>query len=330
MHRNGWRLVVMALALAASPAPCAVATSSDPPQFSVQDISGIGRESGVCRRDPSDVIRVKDTWYVWYTRVAAAAPLYPSGYHGTIWYATSTDGGHHWMEQGRALGTGPAGAFDAHAVFTPNILPYQGAYYLYYTAVAEGFTNTGYAESGKTRIGVAVADSPDGPWTRPRANPLLEPSPNHERFDSYRVDDACLVVHDGAVRLYYKGRQWRHTPRQTKMGVAEAAGPLGPFTRLHDGRHVQDSGHEVLVWPYRGGIRSLASNTGPRGQSLFHAPDGISFHVVQGRLTGLPNAPGAYREDLSGSPEFDDGIRWGISMVHGPDPYLVRFEMTSP
>lgn len=80
------------------------------------------------------------TGYVWYTRIPVMTngnniPFYPSGYNGTIWYVTSTDAGRNWIEQGEALGRGEKGAFDSHAVFTPNIVYAEGKYYLFYTAL---------------------------------------------------------------------------------------------------------------------------------------------------------------------------------------------------
>jgi len=295
--------------------------------FSYSNVTGIGLEPGFCRRDPSDVIKVGDTFYVWYTKVPQKAHLYPSGYNGDVWYATSTDEGQSWEEKGLAVPRGEDGAFDAFSTFTPNIVVWQRKYYLYYTAVANGFKNTGYVEIGKTKIGVAVADSPDGPWTKPASNIMIEPSPDHARFDSYRTDDSCVVIRDGKVWLYYKGRQWNGTPRETHMGVAVADNPLGPFKKQNDGKFIQDSGHEVMVWPYKQGIMSLASNVGPNGRSLFYAADGISFKVVKPGLRNLPIAPGSYRADLSGEPAYDDGITWGIAMVLGHHPYLRRYEI---
>ena len=106
--------------------------------FEYEEITGIGYEKEVSRRDPSDVIKVGDKYYVWYTKIPSMTngkktPLYPSGYYGTIWYASSSNGGHSWQEQGEALGLGEKGAFDSHAVFTPNILVDNGKYYLFYT-----------------------------------------------------------------------------------------------------------------------------------------------------------------------------------------------------
>ncbi len=294
--------------------------------FTFEQIKGIGKEKDVCRRDPSDVIKVGENWYIWYSKVEKNVPLYPSGYKATIWYATSQDEGYTWIEKGQAVGKGPRERFDSHAVFTPNILSYQEKYYLYYTAVATGFNNQGYSDINKTNIGVAVSDSPAGPWRKPENNIVVEPSLDHSKFDSFRCDDSCIIVRDEKIWLYYKGRQWSKTPAQTKMGVALADNPLGPFKKLNDGGFVQDSGHEVMVWPYKGGVMSLASNTGPQGKSLFYAENDIDFKVIRGNLKNLPKAPGCFREDLSRRPADNHGIQWGISMVLGQDPYLVRYE----
>ncbi|QDU35987.1 Arylsulfatase [Maioricimonas rarisocia] len=290
--------------------------------FTPQNVEGIGHDPGVCRRDPSDVIKVGDTWYVWYSRVERGQPLYPSGYGASVWFATSTDDGRSWTEQGEAVGKGPKGSFDSHGVFTPNILPHEGRYYLYYTAVGDGFNNRGYSEEAKTRIAVAVADSPDGPWTKPENNVVIEPSEDRSRFDSFRCDDSALLVSGDQVWLYYKGRQWGRTPKFTKMGVAVARDPLGPFEKQNDGRPVQAEGHEVLIWPEADGVVSLVTNA---GRGVYYAPDGLQFRKITSEFEGRLMAPGAYRPDLT-DPSTTAGLRWGIAMVSGRDPYLVRFE----
>ena len=49
-------------------------------------LQGIGVEKGVMRRDPSDIIKVGDLYYVWYSK----GKISP-GYDATVWYATSPD-----------------------------------------------------------------------------------------------------------------------------------------------------------------------------------------------------------------------------------------------
>ena len=305
------------------------------PAFRFSEARGLGLEEGVCRRDPSDVIQVEQTYYLWYTRVNERSnpALYPSGYAGEVWFATSPDG-RVWQEQGKALGTGPAGAFDAHGVFTPNVLVTDGKFYLFYTAVRptpgrdDGvFENN--AINDRTAIGLAVSDSPNGPFVRAETNPVLETGGSANRFDSYRVDDACLIVRDGKYWLYYKGRSFAHGrngPRRTKMGVAIAEKPEGPFFK-HGANPVLDSGHEVLVWPHRAGVAALVSDTGPQARTVQHAPDGLGFRKVGELPEVFPRAPGAFRPDAFDNTKFGRGLLWGISMRSGPDPYLVRYDV---
>jgi len=295
--------------------------------FQYREVQGIGHEAGTCRRDPSDVIQVDGVSYVWYSKVTHEEALYPSGYRATVWYATSEDHGLTWEEQGEAVGVSSEG-FDSHATFTPNILVVQGRYYLAYTAVCKGFTNKGYSDVNRTAIGMAVAESPRGPWRKLPANPILQSSRDPERFDSFRVDDSCFLLREGKVWLYYKGRQWEKTPRETKMGVAVADRPEGLYVKQNQGRAVCDSGHEILVWPVGQGVMSLVSDTGPHGRTLQYALDGLHFRVVGDIPKDFPKAPGAFRPDLTELPTPTSGIEWGISMVHGKDPYLVRYAIT--
>lgn len=306
----------------------------DVPQATIRysPAQGLSPEPGVMRRDPSDVINVRkywhqgnqlkrrDTYYVWYTKSYVS-----HGYDATIWYATSNDG-HVWTEQGEALPRGAEGQWDAQSVFTPNILKVKRKYYLFYTGVPKPFHNEGN-EVTKSAIGVAVADAPSGPWRKLANNPILVCSEDPARFDSMRVDDACLLVRGGKYWLYYKGRQWNNTPAHTMMGVALAEHPEGPYTKVGDGPVVR-GGHEVLVWPWGTGVAALV-NIGPEGigRTLQYAPDGVTFFRVLD-LENVPHAPGVYR--AKGFQEVEDGpmIEWGLHIGHkeGYLPFLERFD----
>ncbi|MFC2117614.1 xylosidase [Bacteroidota bacterium] len=301
-----------------------------------KELTGIGYEEGISRRDPSDIINVGDLFYIWYTKIPSVTngnktPLYNSGYYGTIWYAVSSDGGFSWEERGEALGKGEVGKFDSHAVFTPNILSDNGKFYLFYTAVRTTigrpygiFENN--SVSDYTAIGLAVADSPDGPFKRIDNNPVLMTSKDSSRFDSYRVDDAALMVRDGKYWLYYKGRSMAHGtigPSKTKMGVAFANNPMGPYIKY--GKPVLDKSHEVLVWKHNDGVMSLASIS----STLEFASDGMNFDKKKSGkiLKNRPLAPGMYRPHLT-----DHSLQaipgWGISMGRKKgDIYLTRFEI---
>lgn len=326
--------LAIVLTLASTTIPyCAVRTSEKSPiaqdsvKFTYQSVRGIGSDSVFNRRDNSDIIKVGNKYYIWYTRMDS--PI-TAGYWGTIWYATSEDEGLTWKEQGMAIGRGEAGMFDSHAVFTPNILAHQGKYYLYYTGVRPTPGNpTGAFENNSktdvTALGLSVADTPDGPFVRVGAGPILQISSDSSAFDSYRIDDASLLVRNDKIWLYYKGRSTVHGsrgPALTKMGVAFASTPEGPYVK-HE-VPLLDRSHEVLIWNQNEGVASLAS----LNATINFAVDGVHFTILQDRLTNIPKAPGLYRPHLEGSNAPIALPGWGIAMRDGKNStYLIRFEM---
>ena len=116
-------------------------------------VEGIGAEPGVMRRDPSDIIKVDELYYVWYSKGKIAA-----GYDATVWYATSKDG-HKWTEKGMSLAKGKPGSWEGASVFTPNVLVAEGRYWLFYTGTSTEFRK-GFSPDSK--MGIAVSDSPKG------------------------------------------------------------------------------------------------------------------------------------------------------------------------
>ena len=297
-------------------------------EFKYAEAKGISHEKGCTRRDPSDVIKVDDTYYVYYTKVYGRSP----GYWGTLWYATSMDEGYTWKEQGEILGLGEKGTFDSQATFTPNILYARGKYYLYYTGVKPTPGNEkGQFENNSTTditaIGLAISSSPDGPFTRIGNEPILKVSVEPEKFDSYRVDDAAMLYRNGLYWLYYKGRSRVHGaggPSHTQMGIAFSKYPEGPFEKID--KSILAGSHEVLIWQQGTGVACLASLS----STFEYAPDGIDFTTdkLAVKVANRPIAPGAYRPDLTNPAVIGEGLKWGISMKHnGPEAYLIRYEV---
>ena len=296
--------------------------------FEIDELPGLTHEMGVSRRDPSDVIVVDEAYYVWYTKSVTGF----SGYNATIWFAKSMDG-ESWSEVGEVLSIGEPGGWDSYSVFTPNVLKANNKIYLYYTGVSptpgndeQVFENN--SESDTTAIGVAVADSPDGPFHRVSDQPVLQAGSEHEEFDSYRVDDAALMRREGHYWLYYKGRSRVYGtdgPKHTKMGVAFSESPDGPFLK-HKDNPLTNGGHEIIVWPFDGGVMTFLSEHGADGNTVQFAQDGLKFEI-QGRFDGsYPKAPGSFQDD-----DFQDGARWGISMRYGEGetwPHLVRYNVS--
>ena len=195
--------------------------------FRKQDVTGdLAYKEGVHRRDPSAVIKVNGLYYVWYTKSSGESAGFGTGDPtkkvfpwdlSEVWYATSTDG-RRWREQGLAVGRGPAGSYDDRSVFTAEILAHEGKFYLVYQVVQAPYVNR-----VKNKVGMAIADSPEGPWKK-LPQPILEASDTGEwlgdednrflvtkkgDFDSHKVHDPCLMPYEGKFWLYYKPGQNR-------------------------------------------------------------------------------------------------------------------------
>jgi beta-xylosidase len=283
----------------------------------------IGEQRGVTRRDPSPVICVDGVYHVWYTKNLEANPHHIGGFTGSVWHATSPDG-HHWREEAEAISKGAAGSFDECGVYTPTILVYEQAYYLYYTAMPLKWLDDTRNTQGA--IAVARSESPYGPWEKQLGEPVLRCSNDPNAFDSVRVDDSCIVVRDDGLWMYYKGKRLGTTYKETQMGLARATHPLGPWVK-HEANPIINSGHEVCVWPHGPGIACLVTNTGPQANTLQYSADGITFTPVQQAFA--PGAPGPFRSDHYQPTSHGRGVEWGLCMQKEDKcewPYLLRFE----
>lgn len=320
--------------------------------FKYSEISGLGKEPGVTRRDPSKVILVNGMYHVWYTR-RSGTPA-PGGFdHASdtvpvfdwdlaeIWHAVSGDG-LHWEEQGPAVRRGAAGSFDDRSVLTPDILVFEGKYYLYYQVL-----QSPYRRKSVYQIGMSRADSLEGPWHRypeviiPIGNPphFADESDNPDAvssfgaWDSHKIHDPSVIVRNGQIWIYYKGVGYgRHYRNDLgcAWGVAMADDPQGPFKKSPL-NPITNSGHETFLFPYREGVMAVTGLEGPEKNTIQYAPDGLNFEVM-GKVSLPPVAAGPYVPDA-----FDDsgdglGVTWGLSHIfHGDDgllenSYLVRFD----
>jgi len=284
------------------------------------ELSGIGKEAGVMRRDPSDVIQHEGLYYVWYSK-GKIAP----GYDATLWYATSPDG-LEWTEQGMALAKGEPGSWDHGSVFTPNILVAEGRYWLFYTGTSKPYRSKGWQPDSK--IGMAVSDSPTGPWERLPNNPVLKNSDNPEDFDSMLIDDACLMVREKKIWFYYKGRQQGKNPGHTKMGLAIADKPEGPYVK-HEKNPVIGGNHAVLAWPQGKGVAAMIGDTGPKDliNTVQYAEDGVHFAKTHDVVEG-PRAGGAFRPEAFTDSQQGEPIQWGVEIgPHGTLPFIQHYEL---
>ena len=172
-------------------------------------------------------------------RASADRPEGPFAFEDVI----LTDRGEHW--------------WDGRMTHNPSVLRIGDWWYLFYIGSTypgscptpdqlrrgePGDTARGSAR--RTRIGMAMARHPAGPWIRPDA-PCLEPRP--EAWDAVVVTNPspCLAP-DGRLLLYYRS----NTPSGCRLGAAAASRPGEAFLRLRDGPILADDPDCALEDPF--------------------------------------------------------------------------------
>nr|WP_233267447.1 family 43 glycosylhydrolase [Paraglaciecola sp. L3A3] len=300
--------------------------------FRKQTLKGdFAYEPGVVRRDPSKVLFIDGLYYTWYSKSVGESYGFGTGDPDAkvfpwdktqIWYASSKDG-ETWKELGMAVGEGQKGDYDDRSLFTPEILAYNGKYYLVYQTIKAPYTNR-----VKNQVGMAIADSPHGPWKK-LDKPILSAADNgiwdgnednrflvkkQGDFDSHKVHDPTLVIHGDKFHLYYKGERMgeRTTAggREIRWGVAIADNPQGPYIKS-ESNPITQSGHELAIWNYRDGVAMISCKDGPEQGTMQYSNDGINFEIMS-YIREVPDAIGTVMS-LDGDKYPGAALEWGLS-----------------
>ena len=148
--------------------------------------------------------------------------------------------------------------WDGSATHNPAVVKHDGKYYLFYMGTShdgpikkhEAYTDNWWRYRNTQRIGVAVADKPDGEWKR-LDKPVLSVSEDSTAYDALMVSNPAATFDDkGRVILLYKqvNKSDKISGGQVRFGVAFADSPFGPFKK-HDKPifEVNDGGKDWMV-----------------------------------------------------------------------------------
>ena len=289
--------------------------------FKYSKLSGFDYKKSTSRRDPSKVIKVDGTYFVWYTKRETIIP--PSGPDKAtdkipsadwdlceIWYATS-ENGFDWKEEGAAIKRPKKGVYGWRSVATPDILIWRGKYYLYY----QGFNEIPFNDGDKAATTIAEASSPKGPWKR--ADKVIVDFGKEGEWDSNAIHDPYPLVYNGKIYMYYKGSPGKGGRGGTiirAQGVAIANSPYGPYEKSPLNPDI-NSGHETVLFPYKGVLAAMVSLDGPEKNTIQYAPDGINFNYIS-MIQIPPIAPGPFVPDAFADNKNGRGITWGLMHMY--------------
>ncbi len=253
---------------------------------------------------PSLMVGDDGRWHMFASRWPKHVPMHPG------WLAAS--------EIVRAESDRPEGPFtvvevvlpargaawwDGRMTHNPRVVRDGARWLMFYTGSTHPFPDPRPGEEfgladprvivgrSNKRIGLAVADRPEGPWQRlPR--PILDVRP--DAFDSFLVSNAAPVKRaDGSWYMLYKARASlgpSHSPYHGPMSIAAvvADDPSGPWRRIGQGPIFKPEEGELedpFIWVSQRGIELIAKDmTGqrcgvPRGGFRAWSADGLAWHA---------------------------------------------------
>lgn len=206
--------------------------------------------------------------------------------------------------------------WDGRSIHNPRILKHNGKYYLIYMGSTHPFAEPTYKQLtldspwcivGRTnkRIGLAVADSPYGPWKR-ADEPILKTEPN-TFYSLLTSNPSPIIQEDGSVMMIFKGRHYEGNKQsEMALGIAYAPSIEGPYTVLNNKQPIfqvdgQGEAEDPFLWKDAKGYHAIfkdhvAKFTGEQGGGVMaHSKDGMQWTVEK--------SPKAYSRTV----EWEDG-----------------------
>ncbi|QOV39954.1 family 43 glycosylhydrolase [Streptomyces ferrugineus] len=326
---------------AISPASGSVRDFSEPVTYEVTGSDGAKRTWTVkalimkspvlpgLNADPN-IVRFGDTYY-----------LYPTtdgfeGWSGTQFKAYSSKDLVHWKDHGVILDLGPDVSWADARAWAPTATEKNGKYYFYYSA--------------DTNIGVAVSDSPTGPFKDPLGKPLVA----RGAYSGQMIDPAVFTDDDGQSYLYWGNGRAYVAPLNDDMtsidtskvkDITPSGYNEGTFVIKRKGTYyfmwsendTRDENYRVAYatgpsptgpWTKHGVILEKDLSLGIKGpghHSVVHVPKTDEWYVAYHRFA-IPGGDGTHRETTLDKLEFDaDGlIKKVVPTLTGIDPIVNR------
>lgn len=249
----------------------------------------------------SSVVKGEDgKYHIYVSRFPKSLPFHPGWMVASeIVHAVSDTPQGPYRFSDIALPPRGAQYWDGRSTHNPRILKHGSRYYLIYMGSTHPFADPTHDEltldspwcivaRANKRIGLAVADSPYGPWKR-MDEPILKTEP--ETFYSYLTSNPSPIIQeDGSVMMIFKGRAHTENGKYSDMalGVAYAPSIEGPYTVLNGKKPIfqvdgQGEAEDPFLWKDERGYHAIFKDhvgkfTGERGGGVMaHSKDGINW-----------------------------------------------------
>ncbi|WP_066631573.1 glycoside hydrolase family protein [Labilibacter marinus] len=201
----------------------------------------------------------------------------------------------------------PRGAeyWDGLCTHNPTIHKFDGKYYLYYMGntgdginpCTPGKLKYNWLHRNNQRIGVAVADNPNGPWQR-TDTPLVDASADSTALDALLVSNPSVTRRpDGGYLMVYKAvgkKKKRISGGPVVHCVATSESPTGPFTKydkpVFEAKGYEFPAEDPFIWyqdgKYRAIVKDMHGAFTDKGRALvmFESADGFDWNLAENAL----------------------------------------------
>ncbi|MEW2118822.1 family 43 glycosylhydrolase [Streptomyces sp. NPDC005474] len=278
--------------------------------------------------DPN-IVRFGDTFYIYPTTDGF------EGWSGTQFKAYSSTDLVHWKDHGVILDLGPDISWADSRAWAPTMEERNGKYYFYFCADAN--------------IGVAVSDSPTGPFKDALGKPLLKAGDHPGQM----IDPAVFTDDDGQSYLYWGNGRAYVVPLNNDMvsfdpskvtDITPSGYNEGSFVIKRGATYyfmwsendTRDENYQVAYatgssptgpWTKRGVILEKDLSLGIKGtghHSVVHVPNTDDWYIAYHRFA-IPGGDGMHRETTIDKLEFDaDGsIKKVVPTLSSIDPVTI-------
>ena len=205
--------------------------------------------------------------------------------------------------------------WDGWCTHNPTIHRFDGKYYLYYMGNTgdkqipskPGKEQLNWVHRNNQRIGVAVADAPEGPWKR-FDSPILDISSDSMAHDALMTSNPSICQRvDGGFQMIYKavGKQYKLPQGGPVVHmIATSDHPTGPFVKYDEPVFTVEGerfpAEDPYIWhqegKYRAIVKRMETIDGKRVFSLvqYDSEDGFDwrpakYHSISDRTVEWEN-----------------------------------------
>lgn len=231
------------------------------------------------------------SWHLYYSRWPRSLGHAAWVTHSEVAHAVASSALGPWKHSDVTLPARGAAHWDGLCTHNPTVLRADGKYYLYYmgnTGDGKAMASLNWTHRNNQRIGVAVAERPEGPWLRSDV-PLIAPTEGF--LDSLMAANPSVTRRpDGRYLMVYKGVDRKKPlpfggPVLHVAAVAER--PTGPFRKHPKPVFVKEgvlfAAEDPYIWRgrdrYWAIVKDMKGHFTGAGKSLalFESRDGLDW-----------------------------------------------------